>query len=104
MSLHTEIRRQIRAEIGLARRKRLAPGEWAELAGMEGRTEAQRVRVVSRLAGHLMKKGVDPGLVLRLLQSWDVSRHTDPLGLERVEEIVAWVADREASRLRGETT
>jgi hypothetical protein len=104
MNLIPEIRKQRRAEDKLIDQKRLSPEQWAELSGLEGRNQAARNRIVFRLTGHLMRKGLDPGLVLHLMQSWDITRHIEPLGLERVAEIVDRVAEREAARLRGETT
>lgn len=51
------------------------------------------------LAGHLFAVGVDPLLVLALLQAQNLTRCSPPLHPAEVEELVRWVARREAGKL-----
>ena len=60
-----------------------------------------RRRALARLGGHLLARGVDPLLVLALLQAQNLVRCTPPLHPEQVEDVVRWVAAQEAERLEG---
>ena len=51
--------------------------EWRALVA-DGADEGQRDCSVTRLAGHLLRRHVDPCVVLDLLQVWNVARCTPP--------------------------
>ena len=56
---------------------------------------AGRKIVLRRLAGHLIAKGVHPGVVLGLLEAFDAARCRPPIGDAAVGEVVRWVAREE---------
>jgi len=58
-----------------------------------------RERTVLRLGGHLLARGVDPGVAVGMLEAWDADRCTPPLGSERVEALLRWVARRQAEKI-----
>jgi hypothetical protein len=77
------------------------PGEWAELANTPALSEREREVILRRLAGHLLAHGLDPELVLRLMEAYDTACNWPSLGLDRVAELVGWVVERETEKLRG---
>jgi hypothetical protein len=89
----------IREDAELIERGAKSREQWGRLANAVAPSEAQRDLQLRRLAGYLVAHGSDPELVLRLLECWDAAHNAEPLGLERVEEVVRWVADREADKL-----
>jgi hypothetical protein len=54
---------------------------WHEIA-RNGVAEGQRDKTATSLAGHLLRRYVDPRVVLELIQAWNVVRCTPPLGAE----------------------
>jgi hypothetical protein len=69
--------------------------EWRDLA--KGVAEGARDCTASRLAGHLLRRRVDPFVVLELLQGWN-TRCTPPLPESDIERIVDSIAGRELKR------
>jgi hypothetical protein len=75
--------------------------EWRRLVA-DGVDEGQRNRSVARLAGHLLRRYVDPIVTLDLLIAWDRSRCRPPLGERNVTYIVNSIAGREMRRRQSE--
>jgi hypothetical protein len=71
------------------------PSEWRELA--KGVAEGARNCSAAKLAGHLLRRRVDPFVVLELLQGWN-ARCTPPLPERDIERIVDSIATRELQR------
>jgi hypothetical protein len=55
-------------------------------------------RAVTRLAGHLLRRYVDPHVALELLMTWNVARCSPPLAPPEITTIVNWIAGRELAR------
>ena len=74
-------------------------GEWRALvAGTV--PEGQRNNAVARLAGHLLRRWVDPHVTLELLLVWNAARCAPPLPAEEVVRTVNSIARRELARRR----
>jgi Bifunctional DNA primase/polymerase, N-terminal/Primase C terminal 1 (PriCT-1) len=73
------------------------PEEWCDLIAA-GVSKGARNCTIARLAGHLLRKHVDPFIVLEILQVWNASRCTPPLPAASVEKIVGSIASRELKR------
>jgi hypothetical protein len=71
--------------------------EWRSLA-TNGVSEGQRDCTITRLAGHLMRRFVDPFVVLELLQAWNATRCKPPLPTADVERIANSIAAKELRR------
>lgn len=71
--------------------------DWRTLAAT-GATQGQRNTSVAALAGHLLRRGVDPVVTLHLLRSWNQTRNTPPLADEEVTRTVNSVAGCELRR------
>lgn len=76
--------------------------EWALLA-LEGVAEGARNDTTTRLAGHLLRRGVEPVVVAALLLAWNDARDRPPLPTSEVLAVVQSVSGREAARRRGRT-
>src|SRR5262245_1504652 len=76
------------------------PTEWREL--IRGVAEGARDCSIARLAGYLLRRQVDPLVVLQLLQSWNATCCAPPLSAKDVDRIVNSIAGRELKR-RGAT-
>jgi hypothetical protein len=74
------------------------PSKWRELA--KGVAEGQRDCTAAQLAGHLLRRRVDPFVVLELLRGWN-ARCTPPLPETDIERIVASIAKCELTRRFG---
>jgi hypothetical protein len=72
-------------------------GEWRELV-RDGIGEGGRNDAVTRLAGHLLRRYVDPFVVLELLLSWNSARCRPPLDEGDVAGIVDRIAGLELKR------
>jgi len=70
---------------------------WRELV-RNGVSEGQRNAVAARLTGYLLRKFIDPLVVLELVQSWNLTRFTPPLSPDEITQIVNSVAGRELKR------
>ena len=75
----------------------LPPAAWRELVAA-GAAEGTRDCTVAKLAGHLLRRRIDPFVALELLQSWNATRCVPPLPANDIERIVASVAGRELQR------
>ena len=75
----------------------LPPEQWRELV-VGGAAEGTRDNMVAKLAGHLLRRRIDPFVALELLQSWNATRCVPPLPATDIERIVASVAGRELQR------
>lgn len=73
------------------------PSEWRRLVA-EGVAEGGRDVAVTRLAGHLMRRYVDPGVVHELLQVWNEARCQPPLSAAQVTKAVGSIARIELRR------
>jgi hypothetical protein len=76
------------------------PAEWAALV-RGGAQLGERNTTCARLAGYLLRQGVDARVAYELLAAWDERRNRPPLGPDEVDRVVASIARREAARLRG---
>ncbi len=77
-------------------------GTWRELV-KHGVGEGRRNDAVARLAGHLLRREVDPLVAFEILATWNAVRCRPPLEEAEVAGIVARIAERELRR-RGEAT
>lgn len=69
---------------------------WREL--VKGVAEGARNCSAARLAGHLLRRRIDPLVALELLQSWNATRCDPPLPEADIERIVASIARKELQR------
>jgi hypothetical protein len=53
---------------------------------------------ITRLSGHLLRRHVDPFVVLELMRVWNAARCSPPLPAGDIERIVASIAGRELKR------
>lgn len=74
--------------------------EWRSLTS-GGVSEGGRNAAVARLAGHLLRRYVDPYVVLDLIRAWNLAACTPPLPDEEVTITVNSIARREARRREG---
>jgi hypothetical protein len=74
-----------------------APPDWAALLAA-GVDEGARDQTVTRIAGHLLRRYVDPHVVLELLTAWNATQCRPPLPDEDVERIVGSICARELKR------
>lgn len=77
-----------------------APSEWRALVA-DGVVEGQRDCASTQLAGHLLRRYVDPVVVLELVQAWNATHCTPPLPQADIERIVASICARELRRRGG---
>lgn len=75
------------------------PEEWRELVRV-GPGDGSRARqaAIARLAGHLVRRYVDPLVVLDLLQCWNATRCDLPLTADEVTATINSIAARELRR------
>ena len=71
--------------------------EWRVLIA-SGVAEGSRDNTVAKVSGHLLRRYIDPHVVLTLLQSWNTTYCTPPLPAEDVERIVNSIAGKEIQR------
>jgi hypothetical protein len=74
-----------------------SPSEWRELVA-DGVAEGMRDCSITRLSGHLLRRHVDPFVVLELMRVWNAARCSPPLPAGDIERIVASIAGRELKR------
>ena len=74
--------------------------EWRSLAA-KGVSEGGRNVAVARLAGHLLRRYVDPYVVVALLRAWNLAACNPPLPDDEVAMTVTSIARREARRREG---
>jgi Bifunctional DNA primase/polymerase, N-terminal/Primase C terminal 1 (PriCT-1) len=75
----------------------LPPQAWRELVA-SGAVEGTRDNTITKLAGHLLRRRIDPFVVLELLQSWNLTKCAPPLPAADIERIIASVAGAELRR------
>jgi hypothetical protein len=85
------------AEPGNGTAAAAAVSEWWDLV-REGVAEGQRNTTATRIAGHLLRRYVDPVVVLELMLGWGATRCTPPLPPDEITQIVNSVAGRELAR------
>ena len=73
------------------------PSEWRALIANGG----SRNNTVAKLSGYLLRRFIDPLVVLELAQIWNVARCTPPLPAEDVARIVNSIAGKELRRRLG---
>jgi hypothetical protein len=73
---------------------------WRELV-RNGVGEGGRNDALTRLAGHLLRRDVDPLVTLEILSAWNAARCRPPLAESKIASIVARIGEREMRR-RGE--
>jgi hypothetical protein len=76
------------------------PSGWRELV-KNGVLQGQRDCTITRLAGHLLRRRIDPFVTLELLQTWNATRCTPPLPEIDVDRIVESIAGMELRRRQG---
>jgi len=77
-------------------------GTWRQVV-KNGVGEGRRNDVITRLAGHLLRREVDPLVVFEMLLTWNAVRCRPPLEEGELAGIVARIAEREMRR-RGDAT
>jgi hypothetical protein len=73
------------------------PESWRKLVS-EGVSEGRRNDAVARLAGHLLRRCVDPHVVLDLVMVWNAARCRPPLDAAEVARTVNSIIARESAR------
>ena len=73
------------------------PAEWRELVA-GGVDEGQRDCTVAKLSGHLLRRFLDPFVVLELMQCWNATRCRPPLAEEDITRIVEFICAKELRR------
>jgi hypothetical protein len=71
--------------------------EWRALVA-NGVAEGQRNTAAAKLAGHLLRRFVDPVVTLDLVQGWNLTKCSPPLPAEEIHQIVDSIAGRELKR------
>lgn len=77
------------------------PPEWRRLVAF-GVEEGARNNTIARLAGHLLRRRVDPYVVLELCLAWNQARCRPPLDDAEVVKTVDSIAGRELRRRGGD--
>lgn len=73
------------------------PATWRDLVG-GGVTEGERNQAIARLAGHLLRRYVDPHVVLELLIAWNQAKCQPALPTSEITTTVDSIARRELAR------
>jgi len=94
----TDVDARSREELCLLTSSARTPGHWARLARTPVKGKARR-QMIARVAGRLLADGVDPEIVVALMQAQNSSRARPPLRSAAVVEVVRWVMAREIERL-----
>jgi Bifunctional DNA primase/polymerase, N-terminal/Primase C terminal 1 (PriCT-1) len=74
--------------------------DWRALV-RDGVGEGARDCTVAKLAGYLLRRRIDPIIVLGLVQAWNATSCTPPLPTADIERIVNSIAGRELARRNG---
>jgi hypothetical protein len=74
-----------------------SPDVWRRLVG-EGVSEGQRNDAAARLAGHLLRRYVDPTVVLDLVRCWNAARCRPPLTDDEIIRTVDSICRKEIAR------
>lgn len=75
----------------------VAAQDWRQLVG-NGVTEGKRNDAAARLAGHLLRRYVDPRVALELVLAWNIARCAPPLAAGEITTIVNSIAKCELTR------
>jgi hypothetical protein len=75
----------------------VAAQDWHHLVG-SGVSEGKRNDAAARLAGHLLRRYVDPRVALELVMAWNMTRCAPPLAPSEIFTIVNSIAKRELTR------
>ena len=75
----------------------VAAQDWHQLV-CSGVSEGKRNDAAARLAGHLLRRYVDPRVALELVLAWNVTRCAPPLAPSEITTIVNSIAKRELTR------
>jgi hypothetical protein len=75
----------------------VAAQEWHQLV-CNGVAEGKRNDAAARLAGHLLRRYVDPRVALELIQAWNMTRCAPPLAPSEIATIVNSIARLELER------
>lgn len=78
-------------------RRATSPEEWVRLLS-DGVTEGARNATAARLAGYLLRRRVDPYVVLEVLTLWNTARVRPPLDEDELVAVVDSIAAREEQR------
>jgi hypothetical protein len=70
---------------------------WRDLVANDV-SEGRRNDTIARFAGHLLRRYVDPHVVLELLLAWDATRCKPPLGRDEITRTVNSIAGKEKKR------
>ena len=73
------------------------PSEWRGIVHI-GVAEGARDCTIAKLTGHLLRRRVDPIVVLELMQAWNATRCAPPLPPNDVVRVVNSIAGRELRR------
>ncbi len=87
----------VEAALERSRPRARPPEEWRALVS-RGVTEGGRNNAVATLAGHLLRRDVDPWVVLGLLLCWNATRCRPPLSEAEVTRTLDSIAGREVRR------
>jgi hypothetical protein len=68
-----------------------------------GAAEGARNNSIASMVGYLLRKNVDPRIVLELLRCWNKARNTPPLPEQEVAKVVNSISRLEAQRRIGVT-
>jgi hypothetical protein len=71
--------------------------EWRKLI-VDGVDEGARNDAMARIAGHLLRRGVNGVVAYELVQAWNMMNCRPPLGPEEVDTVFKSIASREAKR------
>jgi hypothetical protein len=74
------------------------PAEWRRLIA-DGVREGSRNDSITRIAGHLLRRGIDPDVAQELLLAWNDARCCPPLDGSEVAAIFDSIARAEARRI-----
>jgi Primase C terminal 1 (PriCT-1) len=88
------------APIGARGNSAVASTDWRDLV-CEGVGEGRRNETLTRLAGYLLRRRVDPIVALEMLSIWNTARCRPPLEAAEIRAIVDSIAARELQRRGG---
>jgi hypothetical protein len=70
---------------------------WRQLFGSDA-IDGRRNQTITRLSGHLLRRYVDPVVVLEMIRAWNLARCRPSLDDDEVVKIVGSIAARELKR------
>jgi len=75
------------------------PADYWRSLWLAGAASGNRNQVVTRIAGHLIRKHIDPIMALDIIQTWNQQRIKPPLPSDEVEKIVNSICGKELARI-----